>query len=66
MTEHELGNERLPAIGHPPQEPQAPDINDEPDFAEEHEETAVDEDIISGEDEEREEESPKGWAGMQQ
>ena len=65
MTEQELGDERLPAIGHPPQDPQAPTVNDQPDFAAEHEETAVDEDIITGEDEEREDESPKGWAGME-
>ena len=66
MTEQELGDERLPAIGHPPQDPQAPDLNDQPDFATEHEETAVDEDIIrDGEDEERESDTPKGWAGLE-
>jgi hypothetical protein len=61
MTEHDLADDRLPAIGHPSQEPER---DEEPDFAEEHEDTAVDEDIVSGENE-REEESPKGWAGME-
>jgi hypothetical protein len=35
----------------------------EPDIAGEHEDTAVDKRIVAGEDEEREPESPRGWAG---
>ena len=39
----------------------------EPDFANEHDRTAVDRDIITGADEDgREPESPHGWSGMQQ
>jgi hypothetical protein len=35
----------------------------ESDFASEHDNTAVDEDITSGQDD-GEEESPRGWAGL--
>jgi hypothetical protein len=38
---------------------------DAPDFAGEHNDTAVDKRIIEGEDDEREEESPRGWSGME-
>jgi len=59
MTDRDEGHHQE-ALGQPPTG--TPDAD--PDFAEEHEETAVDEDVISGEDEERREpESPRGWAG---
>lgn len=38
---------------------------DEPNFAAEHDKTAVAEDIITDTDTEREPESPRGWSGMQ-
>ncbi|MBY8873312.1 hypothetical protein K7640_15875 [Micromonospora sp. PLK6-60] len=61
MTDRDEGHERLPALGQPPE---GTDTLPEPDFANEHEETAVADDIITGEDrEEREPESPRGWAG---
>lgn len=51
----------IEALGDPPS---APDPNGDPDFAGEHEETAVDDDIITGEDKDRREpEAPRGWAG---
>jgi hypothetical protein len=51
----------IEALGDPPS---APNPVGDPDFAEEHEETAVDEDIITGEDEgRREPEASRGWAG---
>ena len=58
----EPGQARLAPLGQP-----AGDVEpeDEPDFATEHEETAVDEEIITGADTEREPESPRGWSGMQ-
>ncbi|MEH1015867.1 hypothetical protein V6U90_22495 [Micromonospora sp. CPCC 206060] len=65
MTERDdpQRKERMPVLGQPPAA-LAPDAD--PDFANEHEETAVASDVITGEDEEvREPESPRGWAGMQ-
>jgi len=50
----------MPALGQPPG---AAD-DDEPDIAGEHEDTAVDKDVITGDDQ-REPESPDGWAGME-
>ncbi|WDZ84938.1 hypothetical protein [Micromonospora cathayae] len=56
-------HEQVPALGQPPE---GQGLTDEPDFAEEHDRTAVDRDIVTGEDEEeREPESPRGWSGMQ-
>lgn len=52
-----------PALAQPAGQTQ-PEGGD-PDFAEEHEETAVDEDIITGQDTDREPESPEGWAGLE-
>lgn len=53
----EPGPERLPALGEPVPE-------DNHDFAEEHDQTAVSEDLTAGTDQERESESPKGLGGM--
>lgn len=65
MTEYELDEDQLPAIGHPDQEHDAEAPRDEQaDFAGEHNDTAVDEDIVRGEN--GEEESPKGWAGQEE
>jgi len=50
-------NERLPAFG---DEEAVPDGDS--DFAGEHSDTAVDRDVIEGE--KGEEESPRGWSGM--
>jgi hypothetical protein len=77
MTSSDRGQRRIPALGQPPLDPdndpnagrepddtgQEPD--GDPDFASEHEETAVDEAIITGADTDREPESPRGWSGMQ-
>lgn len=53
--------EQLAALGQPPE---GRDTLPEPDFAREHDVTAVDRDIITGADaDEREEESPRGWSG---
>ncbi|WP_320067639.1 hypothetical protein [Micromonospora sp. RTGN7] len=54
----------IPALGEPPE---GLDTTPEPDFANEHDRTAVDRDIITGDEdeEEREPESPHGWSGMQ-
>jgi hypothetical protein len=60
MTDPDQGHEHVEALGQPAS---APDADADSDFAEEHEETAVDEDIISGEDDYREPEAPRGWAG---
>lgn len=63
MSEQQLPeDDRLPAIGHPPgtTEPES-----DPDFACEHDETAVSKDIIIGDEKNREPESPRGWSGMQ-
>jgi hypothetical protein len=40
------------------------DPDGEPDFANEHDDTAVDEEITSG-DEPGEPESPEGWSGLE-
>lgn len=63
----EDGRPGRPALGQPPR---GADLDlagaDEADFAREHEETAVDEEITTGADRgEREPESPRGWAGME-
>jgi len=50
-------NEHLPAFG---EEEAVPDSDS--DFAAEHSDTAVDRDVID--DEDGEQESPRGWAGM--
>jgi hypothetical protein len=50
-------NERLPAFG---DEEAVPDGDS--DFAGEHSDTAVDRDVVDGE--KGEEESPRGWSGM--
>ncbi|MFE9691328.1 hypothetical protein [Micromonospora sp. NPDC005806] len=62
MTDRDQGQQHhIEALGDPPS---APDPYADADFAEEHEETAVDEDIITGEDEgQREPEAARGWAG---
>ncbi|GIJ24335.1 hypothetical protein [Micromonospora lutea] len=64
MTQREEDQHpRTPALGQPPE---GKDTLPEPDFANEHDRTAVDRDIITGADEdEREPESPRGWSGMQ-
>ncbi|MFD2766509.1 hypothetical protein [Micromonospora eburnea] len=61
MTDrNEERHEHVPALG----QPEGPDTLPEPDFAEEHERTAVDRDVVTGADEEeREPEAPRGWAG---
>jgi len=52
------------ALGEPPGTTTA---EPEPDFAAEHETTAVSDDVITGADEDRREpESPRGWSGLQQ
>ncbi|MGC5030439.1 hypothetical protein [Micromonospora sp. DT229] len=56
-------HDEMPALGQPPE---GRDTLPEADFANEHETTAVDDDILTGADEdEREPESPRGWSGMQ-
>ncbi|KIR63326.1 MULTISPECIES: hypothetical protein [Micromonospora] len=64
MTDRqEQHHEHIEALGQPPE---GLDSTPEPDFANEHDRTAVDADVITGEDEdEREPESPHGWSGMQ-
>ncbi|NYT92750.1 hypothetical protein [Salinispora sp. H7-4] len=58
---HSEQQEQLAALGQPPE---GRDTLPEPDFAREHDVTAVDRDIITGADaDEREEESPRGWSG---
>lgn len=61
MTDRDDSGERVPALGQPPHDT---DPHPDPDFANEHSRTAVDRDVITGEDE-REPESPRGWSGMQ-
>lgn len=56
------GRGGLPPLGQPVNQT---DPEDEPEFAGEHDKTAVDEEIITGADTEREPESPRGWSGMQ-
>ncbi|WP_229403168.1 hypothetical protein [Micromonospora okii] len=60
----EQGHEHVTALGQPPE---GLDTTPDPDFAGEHDRTAVDRDIITGDEdaEEREPESPHGWSGMQ-
>ena len=41
------------------------DPDEQEDFAGEHAGTAVDEDVTSGQDDDAEPESPKGWAGLE-
>ncbi|MEO3929554.1 hypothetical protein ACQEVC_16325 [Plantactinospora sp. CA-294935] len=53
---------RLAPLG---QAPGDTEPRDDPDFTAEHDKTAVDEEIITGSDTEREPESPRGWSGMQ-
>ncbi|MFI6824288.1 hypothetical protein ACIBJE_25595 [Micromonospora sp. NPDC050187] len=63
MTDRDDEQKRMPALGQPPE---GLDTTPEPDFANEHDRTAVDREIVTGEDEEeREPESPRGWSGMQ-
>lgn len=63
MTDRDDKHERMPALGQPAE---GKGTVPEPDFANEHDRTAVDRDIVTGEDEdEREPESPQGWSGMQ-
>ena len=63
MSDRDEKHEQLPALGQPAE---GMDSTPEPDFANEHDRTAVDRDIITGADEdEREPESPSGWSGMQ-
>ncbi|RZU77776.1 hypothetical protein EV384_6517 [Micromonospora kangleipakensis] len=61
MTDRDEGHEHIEALGQPPK---GPDPNADPDFSREHQETAVDDEIITAEDEdEREPEASRGWAG---
>jgi hypothetical protein len=53
--------ERLPALGQPEHD-ELPDRD--PDFSNEHDATAVDQDITAGEEPAGEPESPTGWSGM--
>lgn len=63
MTEQDdRSQDRLAPLGQPAEDT---DPDDEPDFAGEHDKTAVAEDIITDTDTEREPESPRGWSGMQ-
>ncbi|MFG1951037.1 hypothetical protein [Micromonospora sp. NPDC048830] len=64
MTDREEPRpEHVTALGQPPE---GRGTTPEPDFAEEHDRTAVARDVITGEDEDdREPESPRGWSGMQ-
>jgi hypothetical protein len=65
MTEQDLGEEPLPAIGHPHERSdETPPRDDQSDFAAEHNDTAVDKDIETGAD--GEEESPQGWSGLEE
>ncbi|AXO36309.1 hypothetical protein [Micromonospora sp. B006] len=61
MTDRNPDPEHLAALGQPPE---GVDTLPEPDFANEHDRTAVDREVITGEDEdEREPEASRGWAG---
>jgi hypothetical protein len=63
LPDHDPADEQLPAIGQPVR---GPDPDGDPDFSDEHSETAVSSKIITNEDaDEREPESPRGWSGMQ-
>ena len=39
--------------------------DDQADFAGEHDDTAVDEEVTSGRDGDREPEAPEGWSGLE-
>ncbi|MER7165066.1 hypothetical protein ABT336_03175 [Micromonospora sp. NPDC000207] len=53
----------LPALGQPPR---ATTPQKDPDFANEHDRTAVDRDVVTDADaDEREPEAPRGWSGME-
>ncbi|GAB7046316.1 hypothetical protein [Catenuloplanes indicus] len=53
--------DKLPPLGQP-----AGDLTDpDPDFAAEHEDTAVGKDITAGTDDSAEPESPAGWSGLE-
>ncbi|MEU4643092.1 hypothetical protein [Micromonospora sp. NPDC023814] len=61
MSHHEEQHKKLPALGQPPE---GTDTLPEPDFASEHDKTAVDREVITGADkDEREPEASRGWAG---
>ncbi|TDC76253.1 hypothetical protein E1193_24155 [Micromonospora sp. KC606] len=61
MSDDEAHREAVPALGQPPE---GTDTLPEPDFANEHDRTAVERDVITGADEEvREPETSRGWAG---
>ena len=61
MTDRNEEEEHPPALGQPPE---GMDTLPEPDFANEHDRTAVDREIVTGADEdEREPEASRGWAG---
>ncbi len=63
LPDHDPADESLPAIGQPRS---GPDPDADPDFAGEHDETAVSSDIITDDDAgDREPEAPRGWSGMQ-
>ncbi|GAA0375428.1 hypothetical protein GCM10009541_17340 [Micromonospora gifhornensis] len=63
MSQPTEDHDQTPALAQPPE---GRDTLPEPDFANEHETTAVDDDILTGADQdEREPESPRGWSGMQ-
>ncbi|TDB75182.1 hypothetical protein [Micromonospora sp. KC723] len=60
MSDREAHRE-VPALGQPPE---GTDTLPEPDFANEHDRTAVDRDVITGADDDvREPEAARGWAG---
>jgi hypothetical protein len=56
--------QHLPPLGQPENDPTEPVVSDEPDFASEHEDTAVSKRITSGDDTDREPEAPEGWGGL--
>ncbi|MFV2010499.1 MULTISPECIES: hypothetical protein [Micromonosporaceae] len=60
MDEHQ--NRPAAALG---QTPDGQPPEDDPDFAGEHDDTAVSHDIIEGTDRDREPETPRGWSGME-
>ncbi|MEV4756147.1 hypothetical protein AB0J86_13690 [Micromonospora sp. NPDC049559] len=71
MSTDDQSQRRTSALGQPPRDRQPsrerrdPGANADPDFADEHRETAVSADVITGADVDREPESPRGWSGMQ-
>ncbi|MEV4811564.1 hypothetical protein [Micromonospora avicenniae] len=61
MSHHEEEHEKTPALAQPPA---GMDNLPDPDFANEHDRTAVDRKVITDEDKgEREPEASRGWAG---